>query len=458
MTESHSSLNRREFIGTAAVAGFAIGGGAEPPTAALAAPATPSAPFAPSAPSAPPRPPGAANTAGSLADNVYTRLLNVRPHLGAHEHISRLGGGRMSREVLDAMAEANEFFVDMRELNEAAGRRAAELLGAEAAIITAGGFSGMILGAAACVTGTDQAKVVALPHPTWERRECLIQTAQRFDYDRAYRAAGATIVYAETKSDLESHLGPRTAFVAILSLSERQGVFAPPLDARRAPPPSPALVPHEELIAMAHRAGVPVLVDMASDLPPWSQLDRFRKAGADLLVLSGGKVIGGPQSSGLLLGRRDLIDAARLNSTPNDNIGRGMKVGKEEIIGLIVALERFVKSDHAAEVARWDARARRIVAQLQGIPGLTVTFAPNTAGYSDADLTWNETEIGLNRDSLHRALASGNPRVELEVIVTQDRGTPVWHATARTRVLRDGEELLVAKRLREVFSAARVRE
>lgn len=439
MATVDSSLNRRDFLAASAALGCTLA----------------SVPQAASANAVEPRVQDQPNGDTSLEGNVYTRLLGVRPHLGAHEHISRLGGGRMSREVLNAMAEANDYFVDMRELNAAAGRRAAELLGAEAAMITAGGFSGMILGAAACLTGTDEAKAAALPHPTWERRECLIQTAQKFDYDRAYRAAGATIVYADTKADLEARLGPRTAFIAILSASERQGVFAPPFAAHRAPPPSPQLVPHEELIAMGKRAGVPVVVDMASDLPPWPQLDRFIKVGADLLVLSGGKAIGGPQSSGVLLGRRDLIDAARLNSTPNDNIGRGMKVGKEEIIGLIVALERYVKTDHTAEMERWNMRARRIVERLQSIPGLEATYALNTAGYGDADLTWDEKDIPLNRDSLRRQLADGSPRVELEVIVTQDRGTTTWHATARTRVLRDGEELLVARRLREVFAAAR---
>lgn len=429
-------LNRRRFLGAAA---------ATPLTLGLAAGDAPH----------PGHPAGAgastANTVASLDDNIYTRLLGVRPHLGAHETISRLGGGRMSREVVSAMAEANEYFVDMHELNDAAGRRIAELLGAEAAVVTAGGFSAMILGAAACLTGMNEERVEALPHPTWPRRECLIQTAQRFDYDRAYRAAGATIVYADTRADLESRLGERTAFIALLSAAERQGVFAPPFEARRAPPPSPDLVPHEELIAMGRRAGVPVLVDMASDLPPWGQLDRFLRAGADLLVLSGGKAIGGPQSTGILLGRRDLVAAARLNATPNDNIGRGMKVGKEEIVGLVTALEHFVRDDHSAETARWNARARRIVERLQGVRGLTAAYAPNTAGYYDADLTWDEREIALTRDSLRRELASGSPRVELEVIITQDRGTSVWHATARTRVLRDGEELLVAARLREVF-------
>jgi seryl-tRNA(Sec) selenium transferase len=450
MSPPELPLSRRGFLGAAALAGYGLAGAAPAGAESLPTEAAPP-------PASPAATPGGPSTARSLEDNIYTRLLGVRPHIGAHEHISRLGGGRMAPEVMQAMTEANEFFVDMRELNAAAGRRAAELLGAEAALVTAGGFSGLILGAAACLTGLDAEKAEALPHPTWPRRECLIQTAQKFDYDRAYRAAGATIVYADTKADLEQRLqGGRTALIAILSASERQGMFAPPLEAHRAPPPAAELVPHEELIAMGKRAGVPVLVDMASDLPPWGQLERFLKAGADLLVLSGGKAIGGPQSSGLLLGRRDLIDAARLNSTPNDNIGRGMKVGKEEVVGLIAALERYVKRDHAAEVLAWNARAQRIVGQLQGIRGLEVKYALNTAGYGDADLAWDERRIALNRDSLHAALAQGSPRVELEVIVTQERGTSTWHATARTRVLRDGEELLVARRLREVFEGARV--
>jgi len=359
----------------------------------------------------------------------------------------------MPPDVLTAMAEANDYFVDMYELNDAAGRRAAELLGAEAAMVTCGGFSGLLLGAAACLTGTDKAKIEALPHPTWPRCECLIQTAQRFDYDRAYRSAGATIVEAKTRDDLLAHLGERTALIAGLSIAERQGIFAPPFEVHRSPPPAPELVKLEDMIAIGNKAGVPVLIDMASDLPPYN-IRRFLDAGADLVVLSGGKAIGGPQATGILLGKRGLIEAARLNASPNDNVGRGMKVGKEEIIGLIVALERYVKQDHPAEVERWNTRARHVVNRLQGIPGLTATYALNTAGFGDADLQWDEREIALNRDSLRDALSRGSPRVQLEVVLTQEHGTTVWHATARTRVLRDGEELLVARRLRDVFLTA----
>ena len=438
---SPDPVTRRTFLGTAAAASFSLASLGS--AAAMEPPPIPGSPVAPGDP----------NTLASLKDNIYTRLLGVRPHVGSHEHISRLGGGRMPPEVIQAMAEANDYFVDMHELNIAAGKRAAELLGAPAALITSGGSSAMILGAAACLTGSDERKIEALPHPDWPRRECLVQTAQKFGYDRAYRAAGATVVYAATRDDLRAKLGESTAMIAGLAIAERQGVFAPPFNARRAPPPNPNLVKPEDLIAMGKSAGVPVIIDMASDLPPWDNIRRFLGAGADLVVVSGGKCIGGPQATGMLLGRADLVEAARLNAYPFENVGRGMKVGKEEIVGLIVALERFVKLDHQADTAGWAARASRLAGSLQGIPGVTATTAVNTAGYTDAEVSWDETVVPLNRDTFRQQLSSGTPKLELEFI-SQQSGTKVWRATARTRQLRDGEEMLVAQRLREIFEGA----
>jgi L-seryl-tRNA(Ser) seleniumtransferase len=420
----------------------------------------------------------APNTREGLEDNIYTRLLGVRPHLGAHEHVSRLGGGRMSRDVMAAMLEANDYFVDMNELNVAAGRRAAELLGAEAALVTAGAFSAMMLGAAACLTGTDAEKVAQLPHPAFERRECLIQTCQRLDYDRAYRLAGATVVYGDTYADLEARLlEGRTALVAILSTIDRQGRFGPPQRADRITPVSPDLVPHDEMISLAHRYGVPVLVDVGSDLPPWGNIDRFLNAGSDLVVISGGKVVGGPQATGLLVGRRDLVEAARLNAYPNTQLGRGMKVGKEQVVGLIVALEMLMEEGRRESlVENWNAMARRMVDRLQGIPGLTAEYALNVSGYADAYLSWSTDRIPLDREAVQRALLDGSPRIQTDFgpvatpdphpspfeglragsLPTEGEGVPrsELRLTVRSRVLREGEELLVADRLREIFLGA----
>jgi len=377
--------------------------------------------------------------AQSLEDNIYTRLLGVRPHIGAHEHISRLSGSRMTPEVMDAMREANRFFVEMNELNDAAGKRVAELLGAEAAMVTAGGFSSMILGAAACLTGGDLEKVDALPHPAWPRRECLIQTRHRFSYDRAYRAAGMTIVEAETRDALVAKISGNTAMIAALAAVEEQREFGPPKPRKRALPPEDSVLMPDELIAIGKDKGVPVLVDMASDLPPASNLTRWVKAGADLVVVSGGKGLRGPQSTGILAGRKDLIEAARLNAAPNGNIGRGMKVGKEEIIALVVALEAYVKRDHDRDIRTWNERARWLANELQNVPGLTAEYAVNTKGYADVDLSWDEKLIPLTHAELREQLMAGSPRMTYD-------GT-----TIRVRQITDGEMRIVARRLREVF-------
>lgn len=374
-----------------------------------------------------------------LRENIYTRLLDVRPHLGAHEHISRLGGSRMSQEVMQAMIEANDYFVDMHELTEAAGRHIAGVMGAEDAIVTSGGFSAMILGAAACLTGTDSEKIRELPQVTWAKRECLIQSGHRFHYDRAYRAAGMTIVEAKTREEFREKTSERTAMIAGLAVVEKQGIFDTPFPVKRAERPYSEVMMPQELINIGRKSGVPVLIDFASDLPPASNITRFLEMGADLAVVSGGKGIGGPQSTGILAGRKDLIEAARLNNYPNDNIGRGMKVGKEEIIGLIVALDRFVKRDHEAVIAGWNGKARWLADQLQAIPGLKAEYAINTMGYADVDLSWDESIIPLSQEEAKKKLKDGDPRI-------------VYLITVRTSLLREGEEVVVARRLREFFT------
>jgi seryl-tRNA(Sec) selenium transferase len=368
--------------------------------------------------------------------------VGVRPHLPAHEHISRLGGGRMAPEVTRAMLEANEFFVDMHELTRAAGARVAELIGAEGAVIGSGAFSAMILGAAACLTGTDPEKIAALPHVTWPKRECLMQKAHRFSYDRAFRVAGMTIVEVETREQFVDAISDRTAMIAVLAAIGQRGHWTPPVPVTRAPVAGPEVMRTEEFIEIGRKTGVPVLIDTASDVPPRENLTRFFRMGADLVVLSGGKGLRGPQSTGILAGRRDLIEAALLNHSPNDNVGRGMKVGKEEIIGLVAALERYMRVDEEATKASWARKARYIAEQLQGIPGVTAAAVENTGGYVDVDLGWDQAVIPLTHAQARQKLMEGEPRLTYD-------GT-----TVRTRNLRDGEERLVAKRLQEFFRAA----
>jgi len=364
-------------------------------------------------------------------DSIYTRLFGIRPLLSCRAHTTVIGGSRMPAEVLRAMAEANEYFVDMHELNAAAGRRIAEVTGAEAGLVTAGAFSGMVLASAACLTGTDPEKIAQLPHPSWDKRECLMQKAHRFGYDCAFRAAGATIVEAETHEELFARISPRTAFIAVLASVERS----------KNPPPG--LLMPAELVAIGKQHGVPVVIDAASELPPVDTLTRYVKMGADLVIVSGGKGILGPQSTGLLFGRKDLIEAATLNHSPYTAIGRGMKVGKEEIVGLIVALNRYLKLDHETVMETWNRKARWMAEQLQDIPGLRAEYRINAYGFGEVRFEWDRKIIPLTPRQVQERLKSGEPRI---VYYEDDRG-----GTIQTRTMEDGEEILAARRLRRFF-------
>jgi L-seryl-tRNA(Ser) seleniumtransferase len=399
--------SRREFVGSGAVASF---------LAALG--------FGGTALAAGPRRRG-------TGESIYTRLLGVRPHLAGHGHTTIYGGSRMPPEVMRAMAEANEEFVDMHELFDAAGRRLAEVTGAEAGLVTSGSFASLIIGAAACLTGTDEERIQALPHPTWPKRECLMQTAHRFSYDRAYRAAGMTIVDVESREALASAVNDKTAMLSGLASWERKHDRTPDV-----------MLP-EEIVALGKKTGVPVFIDVASELPPAGNLTRYVEMGADLVAISGGKGIRGPQGTGILVGRKDLIEAARLNAFPYSNLGRGMKVGKEAVIGLIVALNRFVELDHDAYEEEWTRNAKYVCEALQDIPGLSAEYVParlTPNGYDSVRLTWDEKRIPVTLEQARQMLRDGEPR-----LIFNDEDLFI------TRNLENGEEVLVVRRLREFF-------
>ena len=379
---------------------------------------------------------GGSRTAGAKAsggDSIYTRLLGVRPLVTCRGHTTIYGGSLMPTEVLRAMAEANDHFVDMYELNQAAGRRIAEVMKTESALVSAGSFSAMLLGAAACLTGKDQEKMKALPHPTWPRRECLVLKSHRVVYDRAYKAAGMTIVEVETKDQLMNALGDKTAMIGVLASVERS---------RR-----PETVMPEELVAIGKRAQVPVLIDAASELPPVASLTRYTAMGADLTVISGGKGLLGPQSTGILAGRRDLIEAAAMNHAPNANIGRGMKVGKEEIVGLIAALNRYASLDHEVVHETWNRKARYLADQLQGLQGVKAEYRINGYGFGEMRLTWDRKIIPLTGREAFQKLMNGEPRI---LYYEDDEG-----GTFQTRCMKDGDEMIAARRLRDFFTAER---
>ena len=421
---SHPGLSRRQFIGATVAFGVVASacGGTSTETEAES--------------TAAPNPEALAAEIERKVEqeNIYTRLLGVKAHLPGHGHATALGGSRMPAEVIEAMQEANDYFVMLDELTVAAGKRAAEVVKAEAALITSGASGGLLLGAAACLTGTDEEKMRALPNPTWSKRECVIQRAHRYPYDFALQAAGMTLVEVEGRDALECALGEKTAMLFGLP---RHVALSRTMDAEVLQP--------EELIEIGHAAGVPVMIDGASRLPPVGNLTIFNELGADLVVVSGGKGLRGPQSTGILSGRADLIEAARMQAAPNDLIGRGMKVGKEEIIGLIVALNSYEQLDHEALRLQWKAKAEYLAAQLQGINGFTAGVKGEGEEAPYVEIDWDQSVIPRTHVEVRNHLRR---RPERRVALSSLYGS----RRIQTRCMRDGEEVLVARYLRTFFS------
>src|SRR5262245_32175531 len=340
-----------------------------------------------------------------LIPGVYQKL-GVRPIIHGAGTTTRYGGSLMRPETIAAMQEASQAFVNIDELNEAAGTAIARRLGAEAAFVTGGAAAGLVLQAAACMTGDDPAKIARLPDTRGMRHEFVIQRAHRFSYDQCYRAAGAELVEIglgrrTAPHELESAIGEHTAGVIYLV-----SPFTSP----------PGLLAFDEVCRIAHARGVPVVVDVASMVPPRENLLRYLRGGADLIIVSGGKGIRGPQSTGILAGRRDLIRAATLNASPNQAIGRAAKTSKEEIVGLVTALELFLAEDEKAEMERYREICASIVADLGERPGsrAVVEQDPVNRVLPHAVLYFEPSWTGPSGRAVQLALAAGDPHIYVQ--------------------------------------------
>ena len=294
---------------------------------------------------------------------VYGKL-GVKPVVNAVGTYTTLGGSIMEPDVVQAMMEASRVMVKLQDLNECAGKLIAKHTHAEAGLVTAGGHDAMMLQAAACIAGKDLAKIKRLPDTEGMKNEIIINWNHNNYHEHAWRAAGANMVWVGLTTstrgwedwEIEAAINERTAALAFLAT-------------RWCPDSFESL---DEMVKVAQRHGLPVIVDAAAMLPPVENLWRFIEHGADMVAFSGGKAIRGPQSTGILCGRRDLIEAAILNHSPNDGIGRAAKVCKEEIVGLMVALERYIKRDHAADQRRWREQCSAIAAAIAEIQGVKV--------------------------------------------------------------------------------------
>ncbi len=367
------------------------------------------------------------------ADALYQRM-GVAPIINAAGSITRLGGTRTRPEALELMSRAARVMVNIDELNRAAGKELARLTGAEAGFVCSGAAGGLVLQAAAVIAGNDPVKMRQLPNTDGLKNEIVIHTMHRFPYDQAYRAAGARMVefgdylFAHPWQ-LEGAINERTAAVAYLC----------------APFSSNKVLPLERVCEIAHAHDVPVIVDAASMLPPRANLYRYLQAGADMVVYSGGKGVRGPQGSGILVGRADLIEAAAAQANPAQFLGRGMKVAKEEIIGLVASLAAFVEEDEADEMAAYRSMAQKAVDALVELPGLRVTLEHDGINYliPHAVIRFTEEWRGPSRESIAAAMEQGSPQIHLHQL-----GGPQELAVDPLNLTEEETEVVI-RRLRE---------
>lgn len=371
--------------------------------------------------------------------DIYDRL-GVQKVINAQSWVTALGGSLMRPEVFRAMEEAGQHFVMMDQLYEAGGKVVARACGAEAGMVCAGAAAGNLLMAASVMTGTDDARIERLPDTTGMKNQVLIFKAQRNHYDKAFEQAGASLVDVgmpggATDYQLEAAINDNTAAVSY--------IFAPFI---KRP------VPLKRVVEIAHARGVPVIVDASAQVPPIENLTMPIKMGADMVTYSGGKGIGGPQNSGLLAGRKDLIAAAHKNymnpGSPRASIARPAKVSKESIVGLVTAIELFLETDHAAVWEGWRAQAKHIAGKLQGIPGLRVVLEEHEDRQGPQPVVYFEPGWkGPSPSEVRERLRSGKTPI---VVGGGGYGDEINMSMVNVQ---PGEEKIIADRLLEILKS-----
>ena len=363
----------------------------------------------------------------------YMRELGVRPFINAAGTYTMFTASLMLPEVIAAMQAVSRQYVHLVDLNQAVGRRIATLLKCDAAMVTAGAASALTLGTAACVAGADREKIEHLPDTSGMKNEVIIQKSHRYSYDHSVRACGVRMVEVETADDLEKAVSPRTAMMLFFNANAPLGQ-----------------IQHEQFAELGRKHGVPTFNDAAADVPPVENLWKYTGMGFDLVTFSGGKGLRGPQSAGLLLGRRDLIDAALLHASPNDTIARGQKVNKEEMVGMLVAVESYLKRDHAADWKEWQRRASVIREAAESVPGVkTEIWVGEIANHvPHVKVTWASGALTAGISDIQKRMREGEPSIEL-VPNQNDLMVGVW-------MLEPGEAEVVARRLKEVLKSAAV--
>lgn len=371
------------------------------------------------------------HAASTPSPDVYQRL-GVKPFINTTATLTINGGSRTLPEVIAAIEQASHFHVNLDELMEKAGARLAELLKVEWGMVTSGAAAALTHATSACIAGADPEKMQQLPDLRGLKNQVIMPKESRNAYDHAVRTLGVEIVEVNSAAELESALGPRTAMILVLGVHFGSARFGLP-----------------EIAPIAKKAGVPILVDAAADyliIP-----NPYLALGADLVAYSGGKILRGPQTAGLLLGRKELVLGAWANSAPHHAFGRAAKVSKEEVVGMVVAVETFVnKRDIQAEFREWESWYGHISEKITQVPGVkTQVRGPQRGGpFPTLTVSWDQAQVGLTAEDVGRLLLEGEPR-----IMSHASGGGNSFAI-RPAAMRPDDYKAVATKLTQVFRSA----
>ncbi|TWR29190.1 aminotransferase class V-fold PLP-dependent enzyme [Mucilaginibacter pallidiroseus] len=358
--------------------------------------------------------------------------LGVTPVINASVTMTFLSGSLMLPEVLEAINSTAHDFANMYELQDKVGGKIAEMLNVEAAMVTSGAACAMLLGTAACITGTDAEKIKMLPNLPGPRPEVIMQKSHRYLFDQAISTTGAKIMEVEGADEMAKAINSNTVMALFFNAAEKSSIT------------------HQDFLKVAKAKKIPTFLDAAADVPPVENLFKFQKMGFDLVTFSGGKMMRGPQSAGLLFGRKDLITAARLNHSPHEApIGRPMKVNKEEMFGMYAALKSYLERDHKKEWADWLQRTKTIGAKLETLPSVktkTVVDPGPANAFPSLFASWDKAKIGTSPREVVKALKDGTPS-----IVANDKGDSLVIGVV---LLRPDQIDVVAGRVKEILQKA----
>ena len=362
--------------------------------------------------------------------------LGVTRVINAGVTMTFLSGSLMMPEVLDAINSTCHDFANMFELQDKVGAKIAEMLHCEDAMVTSGAACALLLGTAAAITGKDPEKMKLIPNLPGPRPEVIMQKTHRYLFDQAITTTGAKIIEVEGADEMDKAFNSNTVLALFFNAAESSSVT------------------HEDFVALCKKHNIPSFIDAAADVPPVENLFKFQKVGFDLVTFSGGKMIRGPQSAGLLFGRKDLIEAAKLNHSPHEApIGRPMKVNKEEIFGMYAALKSYLERDHKKEWNDWLQRIERIrkeVEQVKSVKGETYVNPGPANAFPTLYLTWDQEIVKMTASDVRSALQKGTPSIVANL--GNKDGNKVL--SVGVVLLRPDQVNVVARRVREVLQHA----